>query len=455
MEQYVEDDNWWNDADVIDLVEENGWEEPMACDSFEFCEAFPSFVPPPPAPPFMSELVQEGLKLDNVDDEERCIMCDWINSNFTGSLLSNTEIPQQRAWISMLIIVALASAMIGAILMIFLLRCRRLKVIPTAGNSAMLSVGYNSGSNKDGPSQNSTINSHSIPALAHSCGTLNVPHICTLQQSNFNSKRSRWSLKWWKKVPKNSLEDRANPYASVNDQASAVYAELNSASSSLNNRDDLYHGYLSNMYSEIVDIPLHAVHHGHQLPITASFRHMIRENAYENAVNQPSEQCLSSGCPSSTSSSAYYSDLSNPEQCSRTCSNPRLQRFPSRSCSTCCRPTRAHVQSVFSIPHCHTPHCVPPVSCNLHTISRASIRGRDLMPVALEVIPDNVAVDPQLLQNLAPNLTRNQTFSEIYDYETSLKRPLPPLPSRQAQGPQKRYSGNSESSEVHVPSQYV
>jgi hypothetical protein len=70
------------------------------------------------------------------------------------------------------------------------------------------------------------------------------------------------------------------------------------------------------------------------------------------------------------------------------------------------------------------------------------LQARDLMPIALQVIPDNQQV-PITSSSATPSaLDANTSFCRggISASLSCVKRPLPPLPSRQQQRPQRRYA---------------
>ncbi|XP_034952536.1 uncharacterized protein [Chelonus insularis] len=89
-----------------------------------------SFVPPPPRPPFLPE---ERIATDGLTT---CDLCTWALRNDRHSSFSldgTLEAPGEFGWVLTLIIVSLLSAAIGAVIMVTLLHCRRIK---TAGGRA-------------------------------------------------------------------------------------------------------------------------------------------------------------------------------------------------------------------------------------------------------------------------------------------------------------------------------
>ncbi|KOC64081.1 hypothetical protein WH47_02244 [Habropoda laboriosa] len=94
-----------------------------------------SFVPPPPRPPYLPE---EGVTTDGLTT---CDLCSWAwrNDRHSFSLDGTLEAPGELGWVLTLVIVSLVSAGIGAVVMVTLLHCRRLK--STGGRASCCSVG--------------------------------------------------------------------------------------------------------------------------------------------------------------------------------------------------------------------------------------------------------------------------------------------------------------------------
>ncbi|XP_076386230.1 uncharacterized protein LOC100877367 isoform X3 [Megachile rotundata] len=94
-----------------------------------------SFVPPPPRPPYLPE---EAVTTDGLTT---CDLCSWAwrNDRHSFSLDGTLEAPGELGWVLTLVIVSLVSAGIGAVVMVTLLHCRRLK--STGGRASCCSVG--------------------------------------------------------------------------------------------------------------------------------------------------------------------------------------------------------------------------------------------------------------------------------------------------------------------------
>lgn len=106
------DTEWWTD------------EEPSSALTLDANEGglfAGNFVPPPPRPLFLDENVTpDGLTT--------CDLCTWARHN--GNVYSydaNREASGELGWVLTLVIVSLISAVIGAIVMIIVLHCKRMK----------------------------------------------------------------------------------------------------------------------------------------------------------------------------------------------------------------------------------------------------------------------------------------------------------------------------------------
>ncbi|XP_029171060.1 TSC22 domain family protein 1 [Nylanderia fulva] len=82
-----------------------------------------SFIPPPPRPPYLPE---ESIATDGLTT---CDLCSWAwrNDRHSFSLDGTLEAPGELGWVLTLVIVSLVSAGIGAVVMLTLLHCRRIK----------------------------------------------------------------------------------------------------------------------------------------------------------------------------------------------------------------------------------------------------------------------------------------------------------------------------------------
>ncbi|XP_036139378.1 TSC22 domain family protein 1 isoform X2 [Monomorium pharaonis] len=94
-----------------------------------------SFVPPPPRPPYLPE---ESIATDGLTT---CDLCSWAwrNDRHSFSLDGTLEAPGELGWVLTLVIVSLVSAGIGAVVMMTLLHCRRIK--SAGGRASCCGVG--------------------------------------------------------------------------------------------------------------------------------------------------------------------------------------------------------------------------------------------------------------------------------------------------------------------------
>ncbi|XP_011697923.1 PREDICTED: TSC22 domain family protein 1 [Wasmannia auropunctata] len=102
-----------------------------------------SFVPPPPRPPYLPE---ESIATDGLTT---CDLCSWAwrNDRHSFSLDGTLEAPGELGWVLTLVIVSLVSAGIGAVVMMTLLHCRRIK--SAGGRASCCGVGVEDSSVPD------------------------------------------------------------------------------------------------------------------------------------------------------------------------------------------------------------------------------------------------------------------------------------------------------------------
>ncbi|KAH8304021.1 hypothetical protein KR018_005918 [Drosophila ironensis] len=121
----VSDEDWWANAIEVDT-----FDSPLAFDASENGLWNGHFVPPPPRPPFLDESVA-------ADGLTTCDLCTWAWQRNAYSLDGSIDTGGELGWAFTLIIVSIISALIGAIVMVIVLRCRRDKdttiVCPLAG----------------------------------------------------------------------------------------------------------------------------------------------------------------------------------------------------------------------------------------------------------------------------------------------------------------------------------
>lgn len=500
----------------------------------------PRLPPPPPVPPTLTELVKQLNQLGQLqqeqqttagNDDNECLLCQWATLNGTIDLLPNSELSSENTWVPMLVVVALVSAMLGAVLMITALKCRRFKVLPRGGSCPTLPVGYMVGEGKEGVVQSNTSELSGMETMPKNytarqpgetngtmTSTLGRPRLETptmnvvtdssgqphpmeqLQKQMAKANRpaetaTGWRVKLWRKMTGSADDSHYCPHpygADESDDVSAVYAELNSvAGSTVHRPSPIYH---LNTYSEIRE-PHHVMMppppHPPQpqpaqtssLAATLHLRRLLSDGTYENAgyalergvvLMEHLDAVSNSNCSASTPSSAYYSDLSHSDR-SASLHHQQLLQWASGSQQGRPRPrvgSESHGSSHSLPAHqhcCHHHHCHHQHS---RSLQEQQIRARDLMPIALQVIPDNQQTVPVLHyladdvsassaaaaaahhhQLLSAAFSRGGVSSSMRDDGSSgsCKRPLPPLPSRQQQRPQRRYAYAVDHQANHSP----
>ncbi|XP_025072918.1 midnolin homolog isoform X2 [Pogonomyrmex barbatus] len=105
-----------------------------------------SFVPPPPRPPYLPE---ESIATDGLTT---CDLCSWAwrNDRHSFSLDGTLEAPGELGWVLTLVIVSLVSAGIGAVVMMTLLHCRRIKSAGGRGHNVWSWLGSRRGGGTPG-----------------------------------------------------------------------------------------------------------------------------------------------------------------------------------------------------------------------------------------------------------------------------------------------------------------
>ncbi|KAI9556225.1 hypothetical protein GHT06_018799 [Daphnia sinensis] len=392
---------------------------------------------------------------------------------------------------------------------------RVFKVLPRGGSCPTLPVGYMVGEGKEGVVQSNTSELGGLETMPKSytastrqpaeangtmtstlgrprleTPTMNVvtdasglPHHQMQQPQKHAAKRpaetataTGWRVKLWRKMTGGSTAGHSDycqhhPYgADESDDISAVYAELNSvAGSTVHRPSPIYH---LNTYSEIRE-PHHVMmpHPPHpqtssSLAATLHLRRLLSDGTYENAgyalergVMEHLDAVSNSNCSASTPSSAYYSDLSHSDRSGGSLHHQQLLQWPGAGQRPRPRVGSESHGSSHSLPAhqhcCHHHHCHHEHS---RSLQEQQIRARDLMPIALQVIPDNQQTVPVLHYLAADDVSaasaaahhhhqllsfsRGGVSSSMRDDGSSgsCKRPLPPLPSRQQQRPQRRYA---------------
>ncbi|XP_066600379.1 uncharacterized protein [Prorops nasuta] len=128
---YVNDMDWFAGVAEEELLYYTG----VSNDIDSLWAVIGSFVPPPPRPPYLPE---EAITPDGLTT---CDLCSWAwrNDRHPFSLDGTLEAPGELGWVLTLVIVSLVSAGIGAVIMVTLLHCRRMK--SAGGRANCCSVG--------------------------------------------------------------------------------------------------------------------------------------------------------------------------------------------------------------------------------------------------------------------------------------------------------------------------
>ncbi|XP_048515532.1 uncharacterized protein LOC105691043 isoform X2 [Athalia rosae] len=119
------DMDWWSGVAEEELLYYTG--SPNDMDSL--WAAIGTFVPPPPRPPYLPE---EGIATDGLTT---CDLCSWAWRHDRHAFsLDGTLAPGELGWVLTLVIVSLISAGIGAVVMVTVLHCRRMKSASGGGS---------------------------------------------------------------------------------------------------------------------------------------------------------------------------------------------------------------------------------------------------------------------------------------------------------------------------------
>ncbi|XP_012157926.1 uncharacterized protein LOC101456100 isoform X2 [Ceratitis capitata] len=201
-----DDADWWSNA-----IEEDTFDSPLAFDASENGLWNGRFVPPPPRPPFLDD----GVAADGLTT---CDLCTWAWQRNAYSLDGSIDHAGELGWAFTLIIVSIISALIGAIVMVIVLRCRRIK---SANGNAGRTQPWWCRNNRNGAS--------------HGRSTLSIKHPADSIRRRPNSNSGVWS--WSRRssaspdqIGPPSSSPAENHYTHMDDAYSpvneALYAEL-------------------------------------------------------------------------------------------------------------------------------------------------------------------------------------------------------------------------------------
>ncbi|XP_031631561.1 uncharacterized protein LOC116345920 isoform X2 [Contarinia nasturtii] len=114
---------WWSNA-----IEEDSFYSSLPFDASESGLWNGRFVPPPPRPPFWDDTVKQ-------DGITTCDLCTWALQDRNAFSIDGTiSAAGELGWTFTLIIVSIISALLGAIIMVIVLRCKRINSPNTNGS---------------------------------------------------------------------------------------------------------------------------------------------------------------------------------------------------------------------------------------------------------------------------------------------------------------------------------
>ncbi|KAL3275291.1 hypothetical protein HHI36_020059, partial [Cryptolaemus montrouzieri] len=119
-------DDWWNGVENEEVIS-------FRFDGSEGGLFSGVFVPPPPRPFNLDDsATPDGLTT--------CDLCSWAwKQGNTFATDASLELPDQIGWVFSLVVVSIISAFVGAIIMIIVLHCRRLKSTSDSGTNRTIS----------------------------------------------------------------------------------------------------------------------------------------------------------------------------------------------------------------------------------------------------------------------------------------------------------------------------
>nr|XP_023028032.1 uncharacterized protein LOC111516079 [Leptinotarsa decemlineata] len=231
-----EGDFW---ADILDE------DSPIPLDASEGGFFSGNFVPPPPRPLFLDDSVTpDGLTT--------CDLCSWAWQKGNGAYVLDTskETSGELGWVLTLVIVSLTSALVGAIVMIIVLHCKRMKGSVESETERGVSL------NQRMTSQRPPISTPEDKEIS-TITSPSFPHLPNAQNAN----NGVWS--WLSRRSTNSPSQLNTPPAlpaenhythmedGYNSVGEALYAELDRESSTEgNDRDSNSPAYQNSAYTD-------------------------------------------------------------------------------------------------------------------------------------------------------------------------------------------------------------
>ncbi|XP_017840821.2 uncharacterized protein LOC108598632 [Drosophila busckii] len=288
--------------DIFDDDDDELFGSPMAFDASEQGLWNGRFVPPPPRPPFF---VDEPVLSDGLTT---CDLCSWAMPTkstfmFEGTIEKATEL----GWPLTLIIVSVLSALLGAIVMIAVVRCRRKKSSNNRNDTHVQWWSRNKRAHGNGTGSGSANSSASTGSSAHNNNN-NNNH---LRRSNIYTAHPADSIRGMQPLPLPLPLPLPIPPTLAAGAANAPPSQLQ-------------HPQAAALHFH----PYHHHHHHHQLhPTPSHYGHDCDEEdaAYEEPEYHQPQQLQLHGSSSSSSNSNSNSNLNS---LSSMASTPALPLAP-------------------------------------------------------------------------------------------------------------------------------
>ncbi|KAL1516678.1 hypothetical protein ABEB36_000559 [Hypothenemus hampei] len=163
---------------------------------------FLPFLPPPPRPLFLEDVLPSGT--------DACDLCPWTIRGKIITKAEGREFPGELGWVVTLIIVSFTSALIGAVVMIAIMHCKKSKTSPI--NEAECGGAISLDQQETVTSHNKNAPAQTPPISSGLWAWLNVRRVMATSPSNLDN------------LP--SAQVMENHYTQYNSVQEAVYDEL-------------------------------------------------------------------------------------------------------------------------------------------------------------------------------------------------------------------------------------
>lgn len=89
-------------------------------------------MPPPPLPSFLQHMLLENFTMGNLEDGN-CNFCHLFGGNGVDSefTLPKPDVKSSDAWLGLVIASVLVCTLVGAFLVVFIVKCRKWKMFPS------------------------------------------------------------------------------------------------------------------------------------------------------------------------------------------------------------------------------------------------------------------------------------------------------------------------------------